>query len=110
MIFFSNGDKIDFIKIDIEGLEMRALERAKNILLRNKNVRLLTEFHPKDLMLAGTEPRNYLEFLYQLGFTIYDVNESNFLKEPASIPGLIQKYAPEKNKMTNLFCIRREIS
>ena len=68
-------DKINFIKIDVEGLEFSVLKGMKNILKNNKNIKILFEFVPKDTMEAGFIPIELLNYLTSNGFKLYCMDE-----------------------------------
>jgi FkbM family methyltransferase len=64
----SGRPSIDFIKMDIEGAEPRALKGAQQLLRHNKKLTLITEFCPANLRAGGTEPEEFLDLLSVLGF------------------------------------------
>ncbi len=66
--------KVDFIKIDIEGAEYDALRGMEKILYQQRP-KLLTEFSPAALFEYGIKPQIYVDFLTQLGFDLYQVDE-----------------------------------
>jgi FkbM family methyltransferase len=61
------GKKIDLIKIDIEGYEYFALKGARDCLIRNPHIKIVTEYCPASLMEAGASPLGFLEYLESLG-------------------------------------------
>ena len=63
--------KIDFIKMDIQGYEYFALQGMKETLSRNRQIRMITEFWPYGLAQAGHEYQEVLELLRAAGFDIY---------------------------------------
>ena len=64
----SGRPSIDFIKMDIEGAEPRALRGAQQLLRHNKKLTLITEFCPANLRAGGTEPEEFLDLLSGFGF------------------------------------------
>ena len=68
-------DKINFIKIDVEGMEFGVLKGMKNILKNNKNIKILFEFVPKDTIEAGFIPIELLNYLTSNGFKLYCMDE-----------------------------------
>ena len=70
-------EKIDFIKIDIQGYEMSAIKGAKIQLERNKRVKILSEFWPYGLKKAGSSALEYFNYLDQLGFDVFKINGLN---------------------------------
>ncbi|MGC2112305.1 MAG: FkbM family methyltransferase [Candidatus Korobacteraceae bacterium] len=78
--FVSPHAHIDFVKIDVEGYEFKALTGARRTLERSKPI-LVTEFSPASLPAAsGVSGREYLEFLAQLDYDIFVITEA----KPAS--------------------------
>ena len=68
-------DKINFIKIDVEGLEFSVLKGMKNILKNSKKIKILFEFVPKDTIEAGFIPIELLNYLTSNGFKLYCMDE-----------------------------------
>ena len=68
-------DKINFIKIDVEGMEFGVLKGMKNILKNNKKIKILFEFVPKDTIEAGFIPIELLDYLTSNGFKLYSIDE-----------------------------------
>jgi FkbM family methyltransferase len=59
---------IDFIKIDIEGYEPKALRGLVNTLKSSPEVKILSEFSPLSLMEAGESPSQFIRWMTDLGF------------------------------------------
>lgn len=66
-------DSVAFLKIDIEGSEMRALAGASRLLAAPDAPALLIESNILPLMENGTEPRRLLEMIEGFGYTLYRV-------------------------------------
>ena len=62
-------NKIDFIKIDIEGAEFKAFNGMKKILQSNSNLKIFTEITPLLLDNANSTVSNVLDFLADYKFT-----------------------------------------
>ncbi len=58
--YFKLGQRVDLIKMDIQGYELHALRGANRVLSDNPNAKLLLEFWPYGLEQAGA---NWLEFI-----------------------------------------------
>lgn len=65
---FGTG-RVDVIKIDVEGAELRVLAGARDALMRNKRLVLLMDLHP----YLGTSPVEVCRFLRDLGFSLFDM-------------------------------------
>lgn len=68
-------EEVNFVKIDIQGYEQKAISGFQKTLARSQNVILLSEFWPKGLAESGGSPQEYLQMLENLGFTLYVLNE-----------------------------------
>jgi FkbM family methyltransferase len=67
--------EVNFVKIDIQGYEQKAISGFQKTLAHSKNVILLSEFWPKGLQESGGSAHKYLKLLEKLGFTLYVLNE-----------------------------------
>lgn len=106
--YFKNyTGKIDFIKIDIEGAEWLALKGMLN-LLENYDLKIVTEFAPILIKKFGIEPKEYLNLILQLGFKIHIIDEFDKRIKPVSIQQLLDRYLPDKEDLTNLFCTKEK--
>ena len=94
--------KIDFIKMDIEGAEYLAIKGMINLLKKNKNIKLITEYYPHWFKKLNVKSEEYLKLLSKCGFKLYDLNK-NFVKE-TSIQDLLRIYAVKKENYTNILC------
>jgi len=63
-----SNDKIDLIKIDIEGYEFFALKGAQKCLLRNPDICIVTEYCPLSAIEAGASPSSMLKYLESMNF------------------------------------------
>lgn len=68
--YFKDGQKIDFIKIDVEGYEYYALSGMKEVIKRSNNLTILTEFWPYSIKRSGIDPAVYLDLLRSSGFSL----------------------------------------
>jgi len=100
--------RVDFIKMDIEGAEGQAIQGMFNLLKKNKTVKIVTEFLPIALKISGIEPIEYLKMLIEHGFKLYHINEQKNRIEPVDIPKLLETYTPEKGNFTNLLCVKEK--
>ncbi|MDO8486308.1 MAG: FkbM family methyltransferase [Candidatus Staskawiczbacteria bacterium] len=92
------NEKIDFIKIDIEGSQYLALEGMKNLISRNPQVKIITEF-------PDYKKLEFLNLLNEMGFRIYEINTSSKQLEPiASADKFIKEAKRVKIEINYLFC------
>jgi len=97
--------KIDFIKMDIQGAEGRALKGMLETLKNQKALAIATEFWPKGLHDAGSDALWFLETLRSLGFSIRQVNEKTSRLEDITDFGVLVGSLPGR-KYTNLLCMK----
>lgn len=76
--------RVDFIKIDIEGWELRALVGGKKTIERDKPV-LMLEMVDRFLNRAGDNAQKMWDFIKDLGYEIYSYDENGHLS-PLSTP------------------------
>jgi FkbM family methyltransferase len=74
-------DRIDFMKIDVEGAEELVVDGADRI-LRNNRLKILIEFVPRQLRNVGAEPPELLYKLQNYGFAIKLLNDRKQVLEP----------------------------
>jgi FkbM family methyltransferase len=82
---YLQGRKIDFVKMDIQGFEYKALLGMENTLQNNQDIQILMEFWPYGLIKAGSKPEEVLAFLHRLGFQT-ELIEGNQRKRYPPIP------------------------
>jgi FkbM family methyltransferase len=72
--------RLDLIKLDIEGSELNALKGMRNMLEKFKPL-LLIEINPDTLSMFGLIPKNIYDYLNQLNFDGYIIDEKGRLTE-----------------------------
>jgi FkbM family methyltransferase len=75
-------DRINLIKIDVEGAEELVVDGADRVLRKNK-LKILIEFMPDQLRKAGTDPLELLRKLQNYGFAIKAINDKKQILETA---------------------------
>jgi FkbM family methyltransferase len=106
--FFEDKEKrIDIIKMDVEGAEMLVLQGMSELLKRNSDLKIFTEFSATMLRRANSSPEEYLRQLISYGFKLFYINEKNETVEPLDIDKAMQIGADEK--WTNLLCLRENV-
>lgn len=97
---YLKNEKVDFIKMDIQGFEYHALLGMKNILRNNANIKIFMEFWPYGLIKAGSSVEKLLTLLHELDFQTELLERNGREKMPP---------IPERNDFSycrNLFAFR----
>jgi FkbM family methyltransferase len=68
--YFKPGQRVDLIKIDIQGYELHALHGAQRVLQENPDINLLLEFWPAGLKQAGVGWEELVEMLQGLNMNL----------------------------------------
>lgn len=71
--YFPQGQRVDFIKIDVQGFELSVVKGAQRIFTENWDIKVLMEFWPYGLEKASEVPADLLQFFADLGFSIFNV-------------------------------------
>ncbi|MEO5571869.1 MAG: FkbM family methyltransferase [Bacteroidia bacterium] len=76
--FLGDNLKVDFIKMDIQGAEIFALKGMEKTLVKNKNLKIVTEFWPHGLKSAGSSAIEMLDFMNDQGYKSYLIGGNSF--------------------------------
>jgi len=100
----SGDNRVDFIKMDVQGAEGRVLAGMRQTLACNPQAMLLTEFWPEGLRSAGTDPMEFLATLRNdCGLRLWETNGAQ-LHLVTDLHALIARHPGRR--YTNLFCAR----
>jgi FkbM family methyltransferase len=94
---------IDFIKMDVQGYEMRVLRGMEEVLRSSPRLEIYFEFWPAGLRAAGTEPGELLDHLRERGLRVYEV-EGASLRPVADLRSLEPRVGG--SRYLNLFASR----
>jgi len=97
-------DKISFVKMDVEGSELGVLEGMKEILARNKKIKILIEFDPRQIIDYGGKPKDIFDILEKENFDFsYVDRKDKQIKKIGNITLFLEKF-DDSFKQTNLIC------
>jgi hypothetical protein len=119
--YFANHPdvKLDFVKMDIEGSESKALKGMKKTLEKNHKIIIMTEFWPNGFRAGGNSPESFLETLVNLEFVLYNINGYKQKLEQLSPDQIMNiekssqdiiandEYLQEVGWYTNILCVRK---
>jgi FkbM family methyltransferase len=85
-------DRIDVIKIDVEGAEPRAMRGMHNTIQKHRPV-ILTEFSVNMIPVTSrVGPETYLDLLHELDYDLYAVEEETTRPLPQRYEQVIERY------------------
>ena len=91
--------KIDFIKIDVEGYEPHVINGMRNLIRASEDIVMLVEYNRVALAKDNPSPQSLLDLLTKLGFQYQAILEDGYLGE-----------IPEEIQTVNLLCTQKPIS
>ncbi len=77
--YFKSGERVDLIKMDIQGYEFHALRGATRVLQENPDINLLLEFWPLGLEQAGVHWEELIEMLRGFSMDVTIVKPSGLV-------------------------------
>ena len=69
------GERVDVIKIDVEGAELAVLEGMTRIIAENPELSIIAEFGPSHLRMADVAPEEWLSAFQNRGFDPFVIDE-----------------------------------
>jgi FkbM family methyltransferase len=102
--FKDKEDRVNIMKMDVEGAEMLVLEGMHEIIKRNDDLTIFTEFSPVMLRRAGSAPEEYLRQLFGHGFALFHINEQEEKLDPLDLDKAMRVGTEEK--WTNFLCLK----
>lgn len=104
-----SGQKVDFIKIDTEGNELKVLRGSRELIKANPDLKMLIEFNPECLASAGVaDPSEYFVMLHKLGFRTFLVDENSYELVEVALP---QDWpsAMQSREYANTYCVPKRL-
>ena len=100
------GERVDFIKIDVQGWEMEVFRGMQGLLdePRNAAMTVYFEFWPQGLRDAGSDPLEPLRFFVANGFSVYQPQRGELGAERHDLAALAAGL--KDNAYTNLCAVR----
>jgi FkbM family methyltransferase len=83
--YFRRGERVDLIKMDVQGFELHALRGAQRTLADNPKVKLLLEFWPYGLHQAGGSPQALISFLEDHGLRPFVLRNGSLVEHDLSM-------------------------
>jgi len=77
--YFKTGERVDLIKMDLQGFELHALQGVDRVLADNPNIKLLLEFCPLALKQAGASGNDLIAALREKGKVIQKVSSKGLI-------------------------------
>ena len=93
-------DKVDLIKIDVQGYEPKVIAGLRETITASPNLTLLTEFWPQGIDEAGENANDFLQTLRGLGLTLHELQPDGSLAELTDDTDLIARH--QGRRYTNL--------
>lgn len=102
--FECDMDKINFVKIDVEGAEGYVFEGMKNIIRSNKHLKIVTEFWPKRIKESGFDPLNFVNYLMDNGYSIFNIDKKCENNGPLTREEIKSMVNANDNNYYNFLC------
>ncbi len=103
--------KIEFIKIDVQGMETEVLRGGVDTFKNNQDMMMLVECSPPDLEACNSNREELIATLFNLGFMVLfvaggAVRKIFLLTHPSHVRGILQKIGVNERIVVNLLCLR----
>ncbi len=103
-------ERVDLVKMDIEGGEGAALRGMEKTLTKNTPLMLVIEFAPAWIRATGVTPLSFLQNLTNHGFKIFAIKGLELIplipETEASYETLVPKTPTAFNEFINLYCVK----
>jgi len=103
------NEQINFIKMDIQGAEIDALNGMSSLLKKMNDVKILIEFEPRRLKNFVNDTSKLLEILEEFDFKLFEIDDNIKKIIPVDSQKIIKKYPADKEVYTNLLCTKKKL-
>lgn len=111
--FFKNmSSNMSIVKMDVEGAEFKALKRLENLIKQNKDLKLFLEFYPFTLNRSGVSISDFVDYINNLDFRIYNIDEKSKTTTLVNKEWLLtfaKTHSLLVDGYTNILCIKNKI-
>ncbi|MDR2681766.1 MAG: FkbM family methyltransferase, partial [Holosporaceae bacterium] len=90
---------VDWLRMDIEGSELRAIQGARRIIESSPNLKIVTEWGP-DMLKNFGNVSDFIDLLRNYGFNFYKIKDNGDLGDTMSKTELLE------SKIVNLVLLR----
>jgi FkbM family methyltransferase len=87
------GERVDLVKIDVEGAELQVWQGMQRIVADNPDIALVLEFGPSHLAKAGQSVSGWFEALQSTGLTAWEIDEASGGVRPLRGEGLAEVFS-----------------
>jgi len=102
--FFATGERVDVIKMDVQGAEAAAFRGMQRVLEENRAIQIVWELSPAQLEDAGSSATKLLVWLEELGFAFTIVDDATGSVLRATMSEVLQ--ACPHDSYVNILCGR----
>ncbi|MBI2133053.1 FkbM family methyltransferase [Candidatus Woesearchaeota archaeon] len=95
-------EKVDFVKIDVQGAEGAVVEGMSKTISGNHGIRLFIEFWPRGLFNFGADPQSFIRKFADLKFSLFDADEKTGKLVPVDFARLFSEHTVEAGSSTNI--------
>ncbi|MEW6535514.1 MAG: FkbM family methyltransferase [Candidatus Auribacterota bacterium] len=104
------GVGVNFIKMDIQGAEGKAIAGMRELLSYSKHATVFMEFWPAGLKACDSDPRALLDVFIKAGFHLYSRDKEAHQLVSVTPDELLKKYTFENNKFANVIASKNKLT
>jgi FkbM family methyltransferase len=89
-------ESVDVVKMDVQGFEGHVIEGFRETLNRSPQLKMLMEFWPSGLRMAGTDPLALLRDVEKMGLQLFELKRRGGLVAVSDKQDLVDRYSGRK--------------